>query len=121
MAESGFITFARVARRIVQAVLPAYRSKCSKHRFPQPQLLAMFRWMHDEDWTVREAAVHVAEYRELRAALGLHRAPDDTTLYRFLRRLDEAVLAQLSGSAGRCGVRSSAIISIYAMSCRPTA
>jgi hypothetical protein len=94
MAEIGLITFARVALSIGQAVLPAYRSKFSKQQYTQPQLLALLCLMRYEDWTFREAEVRVAEHRELQVALGLHRVPDYTTLYRFLRRLDEAVLEQ---------------------------
>jgi hypothetical protein len=95
MAEIGLVTFARGALAIGQAVLPAYRSKLSKHQFTQPQLLALLCSMRYADWSFRAAEVRVAEHRELRAALGLHRVPDYTTLYRFLRRLDEAVLGQL--------------------------
>jgi hypothetical protein len=94
MAEVGFGKFAAVARRIGRAVLPAYRRKFSNHRFQQPQLLAILCLMRDEDWTFREAEVRLAEPRELRAALGLHRVPDHTNLYRCLRRLHEAVLEQ---------------------------
>jgi hypothetical protein len=39
MAEVGLVTFASVALRVSPAVLPAYRSTFSKHRFTQPQLL----------------------------------------------------------------------------------
>ena len=55
--------------------------------------------MRDEDWTCREAAGRLAEPRELRRALGLVRVPDYTTLYRFLRRLDEPVLEELLSAA----------------------
>jgi hypothetical protein len=82
MAEVGLVTFARVALRVGQTVLPAYRSKFSKHRFTQPQLLAMLCPMRYEDWTFREAEVRLAEHCELRAALGLDYVPDYTTLYR---------------------------------------
>jgi Transposase DDE domain/Transposase domain (DUF772) len=95
MAASGLMTLARVALRSGQAMLPAYRSKFSQHRFTQPQLLAILCLMRYEEWTFREAAVRVAEPRELRAALGWHRVPAYTTLYRFLRRLDAAILEQL--------------------------
>ena len=95
MAEVGLVPLARVALRAGQAVLPAYRSKFSKHRFTQPQLLAVLCLMRYEDWTFREAEVRFAEHRELRAALGLDQVPDHPTLYRFLRRLDEAVLEQV--------------------------
>jgi hypothetical protein len=77
-----------------QAVLPAYRSTCSKHWYTQSQLLATLCLMRYEDWTFREAEVRLTEHGELRAALGLHGVPDYTTLYRFLRRLDGAVLEQ---------------------------
>jgi len=56
--------------------------------------LAILCLMRYEDWTFREAEVRLGEHQELRAALGLERAPDYTTLYRFLRRLDGEVLTQ---------------------------
>ena len=76
MAEVGLVKFAAVALRVGQAVLPAYRSKFSKHCFQPPQLLAILCLMRDEDWTFREAEVRLAEHRERRAALGLSLAPD---------------------------------------------
>jgi Transposase DDE domain/Transposase domain (DUF772) len=98
MAEVGLVTFAKVALRIGQVVLPAYRSKFSKHQFQQPQLLAILCLMRYEDWPFREAEVRLAEHAELRAALGLQHVPDYTTVYRFLRRLDEAALEQALGA-----------------------
>jgi hypothetical protein len=98
MAEVGLVTFAKVALRIGQVVLPAYRSKFSRHQFQQPQLLAILCLMRDEDWTFREAEVRLAEHAELRAALGLQHVPDYTTVYRVLRRLDEAALEQALGA-----------------------
>jgi hypothetical protein len=89
MAEVGLVRFARVALEVAQAVLPHYRTKFSKHTFTQPQLLAVLCLMRYEDWTLRKAEVRLAEHSELRSALGLGKAPDHTTLYRFLRRLDE--------------------------------
>lgn len=41
MAEVGLVRFAKVAMEIAQAILPAYRTKFSKHTFTQPQLLAV--------------------------------------------------------------------------------
>jgi len=92
MAEVGLVSFARVALRVGRVAFPAYRRKSSKHRFTQLQRLAMLCLMRYEDWTFRGAEVRLAEHRELRAALGLDHVPDDTTLYRFLGRLNEAVL-----------------------------
>ena len=80
MAEVGLVRFATVALRVGQMVLPSYRSKFSKHRLTQPQLLAVLCLMRFEDWTFRETEVRLAEPRELRQALGLHRGPDYTTL-----------------------------------------
>jgi hypothetical protein len=93
MAEVGLVTFARVALRVGQSALPAYRSTCSKRRFQQPQRLAIRCLMRDEDWTFRDAEVRRTEHTERRAALGLPHVPDSPTLYRFLRRLNEAALA----------------------------
>jgi hypothetical protein len=41
MAAVGLVSFARIALRAGQTALPAYRSKFSKRRFPQPQRLAI--------------------------------------------------------------------------------
>src|SRR5688572_20459076 len=95
MAEVGLVTFARVALCVGRAALPAYRSTCSKHRFQQPQLLAILCLMRDEDWTFREAEVRLAAHAELLAALGLQYVPDSTTVYRVLRRLDATILEPL--------------------------
>lgn len=48
------------------------------------------------DLTFREAEARLTEHGEVRAALGLHGVPGDTTLYRFLRRLKAAALGQAS-------------------------
>jgi hypothetical protein len=48
--------------------------------------------MRYEDWTFREAEVRLAEHAELRRARRLRSVPDYTTLYRFLRRLDESAI-----------------------------
>jgi len=94
MAEVGLVRFGQVAREVAETVLPTYRSKYSKHLFAQPSLLAVLCLMRYEDWTLREAEVRLGEQQELRRALGLERVPDDTTRYRFLRRLDWAVVTR---------------------------
>jgi Transposase DDE domain/Transposase domain (DUF772) len=101
MAEVGLVTFAREALAIAQAVLPAYSNRFSKHTFTQPQLLAILCLMRYEDWTFREAEVRLAEHQELRQALELRQVPDDSTLYRFMRRLDVTVLHQALGETVR--------------------
>jgi IS5 family transposase len=74
---------------VATQVLPPYRTRFSKHQFTQPQLLAVLCLMRYEDWTFREAEVRLREHQELRAALHLPAVPDYTTLYRFLRRLED--------------------------------
>lgn len=94
IAEVGLVAFARTARRVAEAVIPAYKSKYSKRVFTQPQLLAVLCLMRYEDWTFREAEVRLAEHGELRAALGLACTPDYTTLYRLLRRVEETTFTK---------------------------
>src|SRR5229473_8085030 len=92
MAEVGLLAFARTAWEVGRAVLPLYRTRFSKHQFTQPQLLAILCLMRYEDWTFREAETRLREHQELRAALKLREVPDYTTLYRFLRRLDDVTV-----------------------------
>lgn len=89
MPEIGLVHFARVARQVAEATLPAYRTRYSKHTFTQPALLAVLCVMRYEDWTYRETEVRLMEHHELCEALGLSRVPDHTTLYCCLQRLTE--------------------------------
>ncbi len=101
MAEVGLLPFARIALQVSKAVLPRYRSRFSKHQFTQPQLLAVLCLMRYEDWTFREAEVRLGEHRELRQTLGLLSVPDFTTLYRFLKRLDDQTIDRAVGETVR--------------------
>ncbi len=101
MAEVGLLPFARIALQVSRAVLPRYRSRFSKHQFTQPQLLAVLCLMRYEDWTFREAEVRLSEHRELCQALGLGSVPDFTTLYRFLKRLDDTTIDRAVGETVR--------------------
>jgi hypothetical protein len=101
MAEVGLLAFARTALEVGRAVLPPYRTRFSKHQFRQPQLLAILCLMRYEDWTFREAEVRLREHRELRQTLGLSSVPDFTTLYRFLKRLDDQTLDRAVGETVR--------------------
>jgi hypothetical protein len=92
MAAVGLVRFAHVAREVAETVLPSYRRTYSKQQFPQPALLAILCLMREEDWTLRAAEVRLGEHQARRRAPCLVRVPDDTTLYRFLRRLDTAVV-----------------------------
>ena len=98
MAEVGLVRYARVALEVAQRVLPAYRTKFSKHKFSQPQLLAILCLMRYEEWTFRETQVRLAEHSELRQALQLESTPDYTTLYRVMRRLEEGHIRKAMAS-----------------------
>ena len=100
LAEIGLLPFARVALEVAKRVLPPYRSRFSKHQFTQPQLLAVLLLMRYEDWTFREAEVRLGEHRDLREVLQLQSVPDYTTLYRFLKRLEDDTLER--GLGERC-------------------
>lgn len=95
MVEVGLVLFAKTALEVMEEVLPAYSSKFSKHTFSQPQLMTILCLMRFEDWTFREAEVRLAEHSDLRSALGLERAPDHTTLYRFMRRVTGETLNEV--------------------------
>jgi hypothetical protein len=95
MAEVGLVRFGQVAMEVASAALPAYSHKFSPHRFTQHQLVAILMLMRYEDWTFREAEVRLQEHSELRAALGLERTPDHSTLHHFMLRLDEEKLVRL--------------------------
>ena len=101
MAEVGLLPFARTALEVATAVLPPYRSCFSKHQFTQPQLLAVLCLMRYEDGTFRETEIRLREQGELRKVLKLQSVPDDTTLYRFLKRLDDKKIDQALGEAAR--------------------
>jgi hypothetical protein len=57
--------------------------------------------MRYQDWTFREAETRLREHQELRAALQLPAVPDYTTLYRFLRRLDDHTVERGLGETVR--------------------
>jgi hypothetical protein len=99
--EIGLLPFARVARDVARRILPPTRSRFSKHQFTQPQLLAILCLMRYEDGTFREAQVRLGEHRELREILQLRSVPHYTTLYRFLRRLDDETITRGVGETVR--------------------
>ena len=95
MSEVGLVPFARVALEVSREVVPAYSHRFSPQRFTQPQLLAILCLMRYEDWTFRAAEVRLAEHGELRRALELGAVPDYSTLFRFMLRVEEKMIAQV--------------------------
>jgi Transposase domain (DUF772). len=101
MSEVGLVPFARVALEVSREVLPPYSHRFSPQRFTQPQLLAILCLMRYEDWTFRAAEVRLAEHAELRKALELEVVPDYSTLFRFMLRIEEELIAQVLGEVVR--------------------
>lgn len=103
MPRVGLVRYATVARTVAEAVLPRYACPRSKHTYTQPQLLAVLLLMRYDGWTFRDAEVRLAEHAELRHALGFGdgRVPDYTTLWRFLDRLELAVLDRVLAEVDR--------------------
>jgi len=69
-------------------VLSRFRTRFSKHQFPQRRLVAILSLMR-------------YERRELRQALSLSGVPDFTTLYHFPKRSDDVGIDQAVGEAMR--------------------
>jgi hypothetical protein len=95
MSEVGLVPFARVALEVSREGVAAYSHRFSPQRFTQPQLLAILCLKRYEDWTFRAGEVRLAEHRELRQALELQAVPDYSTLFRFMLRVEEQVIAQV--------------------------
>ena len=64
MAEVGLARFGQLTLEVSRAVLPAQRTKFSKRKFTQPQLLAVLCLMRYADWTLREAEVQLREHKD---------------------------------------------------------
>jgi hypothetical protein len=101
MSDVGLVRFASVALAVSEEVLPAYGHRFSPQRFRQPQLLAILCLMRYEDWTFRAAELRLTEHSELRRALQLDAVPHYSTLYRFMLRVEERVIAQALAQAVR--------------------
>lgn len=95
MAEVGLVRFAQVTMEVAKGCLPPYAAPRSKHIFTQHQLVTLVCLMRYAGWTYRDAEVRLAEHRELRAALGLGRVPDFTTLAKFFRRLTPGMVQRV--------------------------
>lgn len=81
------VRLAREALRVGQRALPAYGSHYSKHDFTQPQLFALLTLKPFLRTDYRGVVTLVAEWTDLRRALGLTRAPHYSTLCYAAHRL----------------------------------
>lgn len=97
------LSLARTALDAARRVLPPYSGPPSPRRYTQPQWLAILCVKEFEGLDYRGVAVRLAEWRELRQALGLTRVPDSSTLCKAAARLlgekDGAVVSRRIAAA----------------------
>jgi|ERR687897_1526 hypothetical protein len=86
MSKSA-VRVAREALAVGRVALPAYGSAYSRHDYTQPQLLALLVLKQFLRADYRGLVALVAEWRELRRALGLRKVPHYSTLAHAARRL----------------------------------
>jgi hypothetical protein len=86
MSKSA-VQVAREALAVGRAALPAYGSRFSRHDYTQPQLLALLVLEQFLRTDYRGLVALVAEWRDLRQALGLRKVPHYSTLAHAARRL----------------------------------
>ena len=86
MSKSA-LRVARGALAVGRAALPPYGSRFSRHDYTQPQLFALLVLKQFLRADYRGLVALVAEWRELRAVLGLWKVPHYSTLAHAARRL----------------------------------
>jgi hypothetical protein len=84
------LAFAREALAAARAVLPAYSSKYSRKTFTQHQLFAALALKTFLKTDYRGVQAQLADWSDLRDALGLTAVPDYSTLHKFLARLKKS-------------------------------
>lgn len=90
------LRLAREALALGQAALPAYSGRFSRHDFTQPQLFAILVLKVSLKTDFRGIATVLAEWPELRDALGLKKIPHYSTLcYAQERLLEDGKFQQL--------------------------
>ncbi len=81
------VALAREALAVGQRALPPYSCARSRHDFTQPQLFALLTLRQMLHLDYRGVVTLLAEWRELRRALGLRKVPHYSTLCYAARRL----------------------------------
>lgn len=96
------VALATEALTIGRMALPPYSCPTSRHDYTQPQLFALLVLKQMLRLDYRGVVTLVAEWTELRRALGLRRVPDHSTLcYAAHRLLVGAEKGGLSGARSR--------------------
>ena len=86
MSKSA-LRVAREALAVGRAAVPPYGSRFSRHDYTQPQLFALLVLKQFLRADYRGLVALVAEWRDLRHALGLRKVPPHSTLAPAARRL----------------------------------
>jgi hypothetical protein len=81
------LAFARPAVAVARAALPAHSSKYSRKDFTQHQLAALLAVKQFLKTGYRGLVAYLADWAELRDALGLKKVPHFTTTQKALDRL----------------------------------
>jgi len=81
------LAFARAALKAGQRALPPYSHPKSPHKYTQPQLFALLALKDFLRKDYRGLVRTVAEWSELRRALGLQGVPDHSTVAKAEKRL----------------------------------
>jgi hypothetical protein len=81
------VALAREALVVGQRALPPYSCARSRHDFTQPQLFALLTLKQMLQLDYRGVVTLLAEWHELRRALGLRKVPHYSTLCYAARRL----------------------------------
>jgi hypothetical protein len=103
MSKSA-LRVAHEALAVGRAALPAYGSRFSRHDYTQPQLFALLVLKQFLRTDYRGLVAFVAEWRELRQALGLRKVPHYSTLaHAARRRLAGAERGGTQGCSTLCG------------------
>lgn len=81
------LAFARAAVKTGQKALAPYSHPKSPHKYTQPQLFALLALKEFLRLDYRGLVQTVAEWSDLRAALGLKQVPDHSTVAKAEKRL----------------------------------
>ena len=98
------VALARKALEVAADAVPAYSCKYSRKDFTQHQLLAILaleQFFRTDD---RGVVALLADWSDLREALGLQKLPHHTTLFHARQRLAK------KGASSACCARSSAML-----------
>jgi hypothetical protein len=97
------VRLAREALAVGEAALPPYGSRYSRHDYTQAQLFALLALKQFLKTDYRGVVAMVAEWTELRRALGLNKVPHYSTLCYAERRLVKGGPSPSSSAAASTG------------------